>query len=75
MNNSQRRANEKYIINLMRLSRNWVWIDTGNIYKFVDGKVIPETLKGYADLKCIVRKEFMENYVIIPLINLNLKKN
>lgn len=66
MNTFEKQTNEKYFLNLMRMTNNWIWVNKSNSYSFSSNKMKPETLKGYVELSSIVRKEFMDLFVELP---------
>lgn len=66
MNTAQRKVNEKYFIQMMRITKIYTWVDTGNSYSMINNKMKPSTLKGYIDLSNIVSKEFMKTFVVAP---------
>lgn len=68
MNREQRKANEKYFLQLIKNKlKYYTWKDTGNVYDMSSGrKMKPLTMKGYVELSAIVRREFMEIFVEMP---------
>jgi len=63
----QYKANEKYFLQmLMSRVMFYTWKDKCNTYDMSSGKMKPLTLKGYVELSEIVRRPFMNMFVILP---------
>ena len=66
MTETEYKANERYFIQMMRMTKMYTWIEKGNIYDMNGKKIQPTTLKAYVELAGIVRKPFMEMFVELP---------
>ena len=72
----ERIANEKHFIQWIKISKQYIWKDTGNIYIIINNrKMKPTTLKGYVELAGIVRRQFMDIFVELPCGLEDLDKN
>ena len=62
----ERKANEKWVLQIKSTTRLWTWIDNANVYYMSGNKIVPANLKGYVELAGIVRKQFMKALVAFP---------
>ena len=60
---TQKKTNEAFLFNLLKLTRNWVWEDMGYIYKIENNQFITGSEEAYEDLGKIVTKGFMHKYI------------
>ena len=59
----QKIMNERYFLNIMRLTKMYSWIDEKEIYMIENNKMIAQTDRGYLKLSEIVRPQFMSLFV------------
>ena len=64
MNNFQRQQNEVFLLKTMTMTKSWLWIDEGEVFNFIDGKIFPKTKRGYDKLISIVGKEFRDKRIV-----------
>ena len=63
MNVEQMKINERWLINMMSLTKSWIWKDEMEFYKFEDNKILPSSKEGYVKLSKIVRPDFVKIFV------------
>jgi hypothetical protein len=64
MNNYKKSVNEKFLMFVIKNIKFWVWTDLQELYIIENGKIKPETKRGFKELSKIVTRSFIENYVI-----------
>ena len=64
MNNYQKLQNEQFLIKMSKITKSWLWKDTGELFDFDNGKIIPKTKTGYKKLCEIVSPSFSKQYII-----------
>ena len=51
---------------MMQVSKTWMWTDELEMYRFEDGKIKPQTMKGYNAILRIVRPQFATLFIVRP---------
>jgi len=60
---------ETFFANIIKETKDgahYFWLATKNVYRIINNKIKPLTVKGYNDLSDQVRKSFMDMYVELP---------
>jgi len=63
MTDVQKIQNEKFFMQIMSMSKSWVWADLGHRFEIVDGKLIAPNSKAKKAIREIVRRSFFEKFV------------
>ena len=66
LTNEQKLANEAFFFQIIQLTNNYIWQDTGHLYVIRDGKMHAKTRKGYRDIMPLVSRAFLQQYVVSP---------
>ena len=59
----QRLVNDRWLLNIARLSKNWEWPDRGNTYVIKNNKFCPSDKQAYRDLIAITSISFVRDHV------------
>jgi hypothetical protein len=59
----QKRVNERYFLNMMRMTKLYIWKNENESFMMEDNKMVALTDNGYIKLSQIVRPEFMRLFV------------
>jgi hypothetical protein len=68
------KTNEKYFLTMLKLTKNYFWIDKGENFNLETGKMKPATLRGYVELSALVRRPFMDLFVELPNNTMGMSK-
>jgi len=60
----QKLVNERWLLNVARMSNNWIWIDKGHTYPIKEDKFYPPNKTAFNDLKAIVSPQFIKNNIV-----------
>lgn len=63
MLSKEHQANEKYFLRMMQMTKMYMWADKGHCY-ILTSKTIKPTSKAYDDFAKIVRKPFLNMFVL-----------
>jgi hypothetical protein len=66
MTNYQKQENEKWFLQMVKLTQKYFWVDKQELYHFIDGKILPNTNRGYKEMCKIVRTSFSNKYLLKP---------
>jgi len=63
LSKEQYQANEKYFLRMMQMTKMYMWADKGH-YILTSKTIKPTTSKAYDDFAKIVRKPFLNMFVL-----------
>ena len=59
----QMKENEKWLINIIRMTKRWLWQNEMIMFEIKDNKLVPPNNHAYRKLSEIVRPQFMKVFV------------
>ena len=59
----QRLVNDRWLLNIIRISKSWTWPDKGHTYAIKDDKFCPSDKQAYRDLIAITSINFVKDHV------------
>ena len=60
----QRLVNDRWLLNLTRISKSWIWADKGHTYIIKDDKFHPPDKQAYRDLIAITSISFAKEHIV-----------
>jgi hypothetical protein len=66
MTDYQKQQNEQWFLQMVKLTKQYIWEDKQELYHFIDGKILPDSKRGYLEICKIVRTSFSNRYLLKP---------